>query len=82
MSDYGSRMADEQRVPVTLSSREWAIVQDALDTYAYEVEHSNPGGIRRSTKDRRAAQQSDLLSNLKHLAVEIDRQAGVGPRFF
>lgn len=69
----------EQPVAVSMTKREWAMVQEALDNYYYEVEHSAPGGIRRTTKARLAERRDELLATLPRLDVTISQQAGVGP---
>lgn len=74
-------MDQDQRIAVSLTKREWSIVQEALDNYFYEVEHSAPGGIRRTTKVRLAERREELLDALPRLDVAIHEQAGVGPLF-
>jgi hypothetical protein len=71
----------DQRLAVSLTKREWSIVQEALDNYYYEVEHRSPGGIRRTTKQRLAERREELLDALPRLDVAIYEQAGVGPLF-
>ena len=62
-------MDQDQRIAVSLTKREWSIVQEALDNYFYEVEHSAPGGIRRTTKVRLAERREELLDALPRLDV-------------
>jgi hypothetical protein len=66
---------------VALTKDEWAVVQEALDAYYYEVEHTPPGGIRPPTKARNAARREHLLRALPAIDVAIARQAAVGPLF-
>lgn len=56
-------------------------MQEALDNYFYEVEHSAPGGIRRTTRVRLEERRNELLETLPRLDVAIYEQAGVGPLF-
>lgn len=74
-------MDEDQTASVTLTKHEWAVVQEALDAYCYEVEHAPPGGIRASTKERMAARRDELLRLLPSIDVAIANQAGVGPLF-
>jgi hypothetical protein len=46
-------MADQELVSVRLICDEWSVVQEALDEYYYEVEHSEPGGFRKGTNSAR-----------------------------
>lgn len=71
----------DQRIAVSLTRHEWSIVQEALDAYFYEVEHSAPGGIRRTTRVRLAERRAELLDTLPRLDVAIYEQTGVGPLF-
>lgn len=72
-------MDSDESVAVTLTRQEWSAVQEALDEYYYVVEHSSPGGLRRSTKERNAARREWLLATLPRLDWAIHEQAGVGP---
>jgi hypothetical protein len=74
-------VSDAETVPVSLTKREWSMVQEALDNYFYEVEHSAPGGIRRTTKQRLAERRQELLTAIPRLDQAIADQAGVGPLF-
>lgn len=74
-------MDDDELVAVTLTRRDWAIVQEALDNYFYEVVHSEPGGLRRATKERKRARHDELLAALPRVDVALHEQAGVGPLF-
>ena len=76
-----SSVDDDELVAVTLTRAEWRAVQEALDEYYYVVEHSDPGGLRRSTKERNAARRDWLLATLPRLDVAIYERAGVGPVF-
>lgn len=72
-------MDDNEPVAVTLTRDEWAAVQEALDEYFYVVEHQQSGGLRKTTKERKAARRDWLLSTLPRIDVAIHEQAGVGP---
>lgn len=74
-------MAQDEAVAVTLTRKEWSAVQEALDEYFYVVEHSEPGGFRKGTKERNAARREWLLTTLPRIDVAIHAQAGVGPLF-
>lgn len=74
-------MSTDDQVPVVLTRDEWAVVQEALDEYYYQVEHSDPGGFHRQAKERRVARREHLLATLPRLDVAIADQAGVGPLF-
>lgn len=68
-------------IAVTLTRAEWNAVQEALDENYYVVEHSEAGGLRKATKERKAARRDWLLSTLPRLDVAIYERAGVGPVF-
>jgi hypothetical protein len=74
-------MNDDDVVAVTLTRAEWSAVQEALDEYYYVVEHSQPGGFRKATKERNAQRREWLLTALPRIDVAIHDQAGVGPVF-
>lgn len=72
-------MDDDELVAVTLTRDEWSVVQEALDEYYYQVEHSRPGGLRKGAKARNAARRDHLLAVLPRLDQSIHDRAGVGP---
>ncbi len=74
-------MDDDEPVAVTLTRAEWSAVQEALDEYFYVVEHSQPGGLRKATKERNASRRGWLLATLPRIDVAIHDQAGVGSVF-
>lgn len=74
-------MSNEQLVQVTLSRDQWRIVQEALDAYCYEVEHSKAGGVRPTVRKRNEARRSELLETLPLLDIAIAEQTGSGPVF-
>jgi hypothetical protein len=74
-------VSDDERIAIAFSKDEWGIIQEALDTYYYEVEHSDPGGFRRRTRERLTERRLELLKTLPELDVAISQQAGVGPLF-
>jgi len=78
---YRPAVDDEQLVAVTLTRREWAIVQEALDVYCDQVEHAEPAGLRKATRERNRARREELLDTLPRLDVALHQQAGVGPLF-
>ena len=71
-----SSVDDDELIAVTLTRAEWRAVQGALDEY-YVVEHSDAGGLRKSTKERNAARRDWLLATLPRLDVAIYERAGV-----
>lgn len=74
-------MSDEQLAPVTLSRDQWRIVQEALDAYCHEVEHSKAGGVRPAVRTRNEARRAELLETLPLLDIAIAEQTGSGPVF-
>jgi hypothetical protein len=56
-------------------------VQEALDEYCYVVEHAQPGGFRKATREQNASRRDWLLTALPRIDVAIHQQAGVGPVF-
>ena len=70
-------MDDDELIAVTLTRAEWNAVQEALDEYYYVVKHSDAGGLRKATKERKAARRDWLLSTLPRLDVAIHARVGV-----
>jgi hypothetical protein len=71
-----SDVEDGKRVPVRLTLGQWAVVQEALDTYFYEVEHAGPGGLRPNTRARNAARREQVLAMVLAIDAAIADQAG------
>lgn len=78
-SAYRSTVDETEAVAVVLPRADWAVIQEALDAYFYEVEHAPSGGLRRTTRERNAARRDHLLAALPRIDAAIATQAGVGP---
>lgn len=60
-------MASYDRVPVSLTRRQWGVIQEALDECFYVVEHAQPGGLRRATRECNNTRRDELLETLCRL---------------
>ena len=74
-------MDERDSISITLTKDEWKTIQNALDTYFYEVDHARHVDLTRSARRERAEDRQARLRKLAAIDRKIGEATGSGPVF-